>query len=200
MPNHKAIWDSFDGSAAFLEQGFLEQGWTYDRALQEFSARFGPAGSRSALAKWWSARSAAMSRDELLQRVIASASASSAAIESKLAASGEPALRAIAALCGDIVLNLGVKIRLALAGGPAANADEITHSLKLVDVLAEKALRAAEAAGKQQDRDLNLRKYEQQLADAKAAQERIKAECDAAKAGVIDQTTIERIERELKLL
>ncbi len=195
------FWERFGGSGRFLERGFIEQSWSFETARAQFKERYGAVASLQSLKDWWTARIEAMGRGEFLRRVAESASRTSAAVEAKLRAGGEPDLQAMAALFGEMVLNLGTALRLNMAsGGFKPSSKEIQKSLDLVTALADKALKAGAAADRRQEHKLKVQELQQKLAAAAPADRKRRAGDPEDLDRVISQETLEKVERELKLL
>ena len=195
------FWERFDGSAAFLEHGFIEEAWTFKTALAQFKKRYGQAASRGSLREWWVGQINGMGRSEFLRRTAESAARFSAALEARLRASGAPDLQALAAVLGDIVLNLGTAIRLNMASGSFDPSSETNQNLlKLLNGLADRALKAGQAADQRQEHILKLRELEQKLASSAPPPGQAGSSDAEDSDRVISQETLEKIERELGLL
>jgi hypothetical protein len=197
----KTFWEQFDGSASFLERGFIEEGWTFKTAAAQFKRRYGQAAGLGSLRDWWGKRINAMGREEFLRRAAEGAARTAAILEARLRASGAPDLQTLAALLGDMVLNLGTALRLNMASGSFdPGSESIQKALKLLTALADRALKAGQAADRRQEHVLKLRALEQSLTLGGPAPGTNGSSDKGGLDRVISRETLEKIERELKLL
>jgi hypothetical protein len=141
--------------------------------------------SLSRLSDWWSGRQSQLQGEALLKQ-IASGARQCKEVEQEFAKNPAPALETIIKLQRVLIMKLSVQ----------ANADP--QLVELVARLTKPTMEFAKLQEKRREMELNEAKYRDQVADRKRAME---AELGKAKvSGGITPETLEKIERELKLL
>lgn len=141
--------------------------------------------SLSRLSDWWSARQRARQEESLLGQ-IASGARQCQAVEQAFGSNPPPELETIIKLQRVLIMKLSV----------AANADP--ELIELVARLTKPTMEYAKLQEKRMERELAERKYRDLVAEKKAAMEREIS--NAKSSGGLTAETLEKIERELKLL
>jgi hypothetical protein len=181
MRKPSAIWERSQSGVKFLERAFIDLGWTAEQARRGFEKRFGEAGTAAALWAWWNHHAKQMDRRQAVGRAVQAAARDARKIEKKLGTDGAVPLRSMATLLGDMTMQVAFEVRGKLMAGASKTEREQAYKiLKFVAMLADKTLKAAEAAGKEADRDLTSKR----------------AQFDAAKTSLKDLPALKEIEQD----
>jgi hypothetical protein len=168
-----------------LEEWFEIDGMALRKAQKRLLA-LGCEVSVSCLSRWWNDHKARRLEEQLFA-LIAGGAKQCRKLEEAVANGNTPELELLIQIHRSLILNLCAK-----------GCEEAPHWLRLATDLMKPVLGWASLQEKRRIRELNEQKYRDQVAAQKAAIER---ELNAAKAsGGINPQTLERVERELKLL
>lgn len=152
--------------------------------VQEQLQLDGCAVSLSRLSAWWQRRQS-MRQEEMLLAQITNGARQCKEVEAQFAGNPAPEMETLIKLHRVLILKLSTQA----AADPEA--------LELVGRLMKPTMEFAKLQEKRRELELQEQKYRDQVAERKAA---IEAEIGKAKTGGITAETIERIEKELKLL